>query len=784
MGFFDVIGDNIKKTLTYLGHQKNEFFNEVNSYIGSVIDLTALEHYIEESGKLYKQNVEESPNLAVQQRWGILGLISSINKTALFVLKQISKSFETIPLTKIIRRNADNIKSSLNSVIKDNKEAVKEIDKAIKGFTILEFAINLISLVELKKIYTDIKEFPKQFQEAVKTHEIAKVILSGFGLLSKITKVPITIVEAITPLADWIGKIDLIEILKFDKWAPSLGAASLILSVAFGALKIWDLHDTFKFADKMKEKCCLELLRNMEKSLKNEFTGNKPLLAKLELALAFDKGKQLKKIHKKELAFQNELSKEMPDPEVLLKFLNELDLPNKQSQTIVEQLKSTISLYQLNQCLSQPNFKQTVLETTSQLLDQTSKEMEILIKKGENIDLNVLKKQFKHAAAEINPELLNQINRSAKLAYLNVIGDYNAKKLKSVYQVEGEKIQGAVKKTVSLANSLLNKNEFRLADEKLSIAYKELKGRVTYKTFGSVVSLVINAVGMAAASITLAISAGSLATPAAPVGVALGILASALGLALAFYNTYKTVRFQESIGIVEMNLQEKLKKQIDKIGKDHPFYKSLSPEQYTFFNYLKKQVGEGEFNKHIFFNFAVPEINRNSTSDEILKQKTAKKMNRLIKSMNEWNVKKESIQERILVKHWSVELKKIDTNFLPAKPYENFRLNLLRAVENKEFYRLGKIQPIPIKKSWNRQQKETIQQMNILIDSMHDAAEKRFEKSIDNLSNKIKMINYKFRKDPKLKTRDSQHFLKELEKQCELDKRILIELKSRRRKDS
>ena len=90
-----------------------------------------------------------------------------------------------------------------------------------------------------------------------------------------------------------------------------------MLSTAFTALKIWDLYDTYKFADKMKEKCCIGMVRNLEEDLKNEFKGNQPLLAKLDLALAIDKGKKLKKLHQKEQAFQVELSKKNPDPEVL-----------------------------------------------------------------------------------------------------------------------------------------------------------------------------------------------------------------------------------------------------------------------------------------------------------------------------------------------------------------------------------------------------------------------------------------------------------------------------------
>lgn len=754
MNYFDIITDNITKAGAYAAHQKNEFFKEVASYVGSVIDLTALNTYFEESSKLYKETVEESPNILVQQRSGILGFISTINKCALFALEQLKKTFDS-----------------------------EHIKDAIKGITVLEFIVSFVSLIELKKTYEEIKNYPKQWREAIKTNDIAKNILAGFGLLSKIAKAPITIIETITPLAEWINHVNLHEILQFDKWLPFLGAASLALSSAFTALKIWDLHDTYKIADKMKKKCCLELIRNMENNLKDEFKGNKPLLAKLNAVLAFDKGKQLKKIHKKELAFQTELSKEKPDPEVLLKLLDELNLPNKQNQAIIEQLKSTISLYEMNECLSFPSFKQTVLATTSELLDQTFREMNILIKKGENINLNTLKKELKRVAAELNPELLNQINRSSKIAYLNVIGDYNADKLKSVYQVEGEKIQGAVKKTVSVANNLLNKNEFRLADEKLSIAYKELKGRISIKTFSSKISLLLNTVGMASASITLAIAAGSLATPLAPIGIALGLLASALGLALGFYNTYKTVRFQETLGIEESDFQKKMQEQINSIDINDSFFFSLSPKQLSLFNSIKKQVAEGEFNKKIYSRFAVPTINWDSSNEERAAQKAVKQMNRIIKSINKWSEKKAAIQERSLVTHWSVELNKIDPDTLPSKRHENFRMNLLRAVENKEYYKLGKLKPIPLKSEWNRQQTAAVIQMNILIDSIHDASEKWFEKNIDTLTEKIAAINLQFKKEPELKTKRSKSLINSLKKQLKSEKKILLELQASRRKD-
>ena len=171
-----------------------------------------------------------------------------------------------------------------------------------------------------------------------------------------------------------------------------------------------------------------------------------------------------------------------------------------------------------------------------------------MIEKGEQVDLKSLKKEIKKAAAELNPAILERVNRSAKLTYMNILADYNTKKLKKFYQVEGTEIQSAAKKTITLANSLMNKNP-DLADEKLSIAYKTLKGRVTYKTFGDKLSLLINAVSMVASSISLAVAAGTLPSPAAPVGIALAVVTSAAGLLLALVNTFKTIRFQENMGI-------------------------------------------------------------------------------------------------------------------------------------------------------------------------------------------------------------------------------------------
>lgn len=704
MNVFNKLKDNISQAHFYINLQKHEIVNEVKSYIGSVFDFTPFMKYLEESKKMYKENVEESPNILVQQRWGFLGFISTINKCALFVLEQVKDQFD--------------------------KDKIKE---AIKGFSIAECVISIISLIELKELYSDIKEFPAQLKEAVKTSEIAKTVLAGIGLLSRTVKVPIVIHETFAPLVDWIGNIDLGEIFKFDKWAPSLGGISLVLSTAFTALKIWDLYDTYKFADKMKEKCCLELIRNLEEDLKEEFKGNKPLLVKLDLALALDKGKRLKKLHKKELAFQKELSKKKPDPEILLKALEDINLQDEKNQKIVEHLRDTISLYRLNDSLSNPVFKRDILDKTSLLIGDTYKEMKSQLKKGENIDLKLLKKEIKSSATRLNPELMDKVNRSAKLAYLNILSEYNTKKLKSIYQVEGDLVQTSAKKTIALANSLFNRQEFRAGDEKVAIAYKELKGRVKHKKFSTKISLTLNAINIASASIALA-------GPTAPAGIALAVLAGAAGFLNACYNTYKTIKFQENMGITEIKLINKFQKKLNEFGDEHIFVQGLSTNQQELLDLIRNRVKDEDFSSIIHFKFTVPKTDRRSGEDERSKRLAAKQMNRLIESMNAWSEKKMRIQENLIVKHCSSQLKKIDPKALSTRHLENLYSNLEYMIDAKNFHKLNSLRKVAVNENWSPEEKAAALELNNIIDSMHEISKKRHQRHVDELEVRSKIL--------------------------------------------
>ena len=93
----------------------------------------------------------------------------------------------------------------------------KVFQTQITGLKSFASAIDIINLITLKDLFKEIKNYPKQLREAAKTNQIARAILKGIGLLSKIVKLPIIIIDAAAPLIKLIGKIDLVEILKFDK---------------------------------------------------------------------------------------------------------------------------------------------------------------------------------------------------------------------------------------------------------------------------------------------------------------------------------------------------------------------------------------------------------------------------------------------------------------------------------------------------------------------------------------------------------------------------------------
>lgn len=704
------------------------------SYIGYVTHLPS--KFYRKSKKTLQKYVNNSPHFFVRERKNFLQALSLINNISLFILKKL----ESINLKNVI-----------------------------EGLSYIGGVIKIIGLLDLTDLAEQIIHYPKQVRAAKKTKEIAKVFFMGLGLLSKIIKTPSNIIDTFKPFV-MIGDI--------SKWAPTLGIVSLVLGTAFLGLKVWDIFDTYQFTEKIKEKCCLELLHNLEEDLKTEFHGDRALVDKIDLALAFGKDKKyLKSLHKKEQAFQQELLKKTPNPTELLKLLDEIEVFGNQLDPTVEQIKGIISLYELNQCLSNPKFKKSVLELTSKLLEATGKEIKML-KEGEEVDLKELKRAIKSAAAQHSPELLAKVNQSAKMAYLTVLAETKSRKLQKFYLVDGTLLQGAAKKTSLTVKTLLEKNENQLADEKLSIAYKELKGRVSFKSFSSRISALLNTIGIAAGSISLAIATGTLATPLAPLGMALGSLASAIGILLALTSAAKAVRFEENIGIRELKLQQHLINELNRIDSEHPFYTNLTPIQMHLFEILKMQANDGDFSNYIYYQFTLPQLDKQSTSEDHLRKITAKEMNALIKSLNQWVVQKRKVEDRILIQHWKDQLKKIDPNYLPQISHINL-LESLKNVKPKKFHQLGILKQIPIENEWSRDQENAVKQLNSILETMHHASEKRYQESINNITQNIEMIKMRFSIKPKTKTRKNIKTLNRLESKLQKHQKILTAIQNK-----
>ena len=153
-------------------------------------------------------------------------------------------------------------------------------------------------------------------------------------------------------------------------------------------------------------------------------------------------------------------------------------------------------------------------------------------------------------------------------------------------------------------------------------------------------------------------------------------------------------------------------------------------------------------------------------------------MNRMIQSMNEWAEKREIVQERTLSGHWSSQLKKINLQHLPEKSYMNLWKNLQYIVENKKFNKVDNLKLIPIKSEWTLTQKAAIEQMNKLIDSMHNATVESCQTKVTTLTSKIEMLKLKFEREPISRTPKNQETLINWETQLKMNHQRLKNLET------
>lgn len=744
------LGINFAKSASYFSNKAGSYFHEVKGYLGSVVELTSLSNFISQ------EKSEGGFHKYLNPMTSFLSFVSTINKTTLFFFEFIQNHFNDFSYTNVIER--------------------------ISAF---EWSVSVLNLAELPLLFSEVIKYPQQVREAVKTSEVAKVILKGMVLVSKVVKVPGILLDVIAPAWDWLKKVpDIIDLknilnpditslkeilapegglkeaLKADIWGPTLSGISIVLSTAGAALSIWDIHDTRAFANKMKKKCCLELIHQLKDELKNDFKDNPDLIAKLDAAVASKKGHELKKIHKKESEFKNELEKRNPNPSRLRQLLQEIKLPEGNNRQLIDQLNSTINSYELNKFLSDPDLKESLIQTTSELLNTTFHEMTSLSEEGKKVDLVKLKKELKAAAKKLPPEIRDKIDRAAKLAYLNVLHAYKPEKLKNFYQVDPDQLKGSIKKTVDSASKRFGQiDRIERGDEKLTIAYRNLKGRVSHKANTGKFSLFFQTMSIASSSIALAITLkalvtlGSVAAAAIPpLGITLGALAAAGALALILYRSYKTIQFKETMGISKVNSRAEFDDKLRIYETDPVFTGSLTSNDKTLLEKIRNTIDKGKFHEIIYQRFKIPKVNIDSTKEEWSLYLKVKTLNRLVDSIN---ARGQRIRSNAGINHHeylSSTLKRINFNNLPDQRSKSLYLQMNHIINKKQFYRLDKVRPFPIQENWSPEEKNSVKTFNTILRSVHKFEESECKLSLKNLENKIPYYQ-SLANDPKNKSK-------------------------------
>lgn len=602
-------------------------------------------------------------------------------------------------------------------------------------------SLQIFSIINIKSTVDELKAIPAAFKAAQKTAEKSKVILGAMAAVGKVFTLADSAIKGISSFTNTIQVGS-----HLAKLAPSLAAVGLILSTAATALKIWDLKETYQFGNKMKKQCCQQLIITLENELKAKINESSvkdkdKLLAKLDHAIKISHKTNEKAVYK---SLQKELSKNPIEITTLAPLLEKV---NVTSGPLLA-LKNNVEAVNL---LANPKFVQECQENTAKFLDVALDDLKNLGKSEEKVNFKTLKKELKEAVATIDHELLADIDRSSKLAYMDVLADYNVKKVGKAYQLKGADLQGTAKKVAEQSRKLIAEGDLSKADEILSSHHRELKRRVTFKKTTDFMALGLNGVGMASSAIGIGVAFGALATPAAPAAIILGVAASVLGLGLAYAKHKKNIRSEENLGITESRYQKKWQDKLAAIkGRDNdPFINNLNPDQKKLLEGMTEKINNGEFDEISYYRFALPVVDPKATPDEQKVQKaalkTANELNNIIISMNKWAGKKPYVQERFLGRHLSHQLPKIDPTHVPPEGKEVFLL-VQQKIQNKNYDAEG-LKLLTLNPAWTPEQKAAVANINNLILSIYRAHQTRLNVSISNLTKRCEIMPILFKNE-------------------------------------
>lgn len=608
------------------------------------------------------------------------------------------------------------------------------------GLSYVTDALSILNLFSIKDIYKELRTMPAAFKTAEKTSEKAKIILGGVATSGKVFSLADSLTKTIGALTDTIKTG-----ANLAKLAPSLAAIGLIFSTAATAVKIWDLKETYQFGKKIKEQCCQKLMIEMGNDLKNrlknsDLEGKDELLKKIDHAIKISHKTTEKSLYK---SIQKELTKVPLNYTELSHLLDNVPVFEGPLHDLKNGVHQFNELSQASKLLRDPTFIKSCQEKTSLLLDVALDDLKNLDKTGPDVNFKTLKKELKQAAASIDHELLASIDRSSKLAYLDVLAHYNQKTVGKAYQLKGADLQGSAKKVTVHYEKLRAEGNFSKADEMLTSHHRELKGRISYKKTTDVLALGLNAVGMASSAIGIAISFGALGTPAAPAGIVLGAVASALGIALTYAKYKQNSKSEENLGITESKHQVEWQNKLEALNlPDDLFLKNLNPGQQKLLESIRQKMDSADFDTLLYYRFNLPKVDPNASFEEKAKQtealETAMGLNDLIVSMNKWAKKKPLIQERNLDKHLAHQLKKIDFNQVPETAKEIF-ITVQDKIRNKQ-YHTKELELLRLEENWTPEQKAAVANTNSLILSMNRGYQTRMGIKISNLTKRCDIL--------------------------------------------
>lgn len=503
--------------------------------------------------------------------------------------------------------------------------------------------IGVINLASSLSIGFDIYNTLKQWETAKKASDIAKNILGTLSLMKSMIAIPGTIIETVALFGDGIK-----QVTNFSSWIPGVNVALTILSVAGLALKAQDLRETYRFVDKRKQRCAIEVVKELTQSTDEDIkTLHLKFSEELKgvgssLAAAEDR-EFLKKL-------KSELNEEKPDPAKLKSLRRHLPSKSKLPPQFTTDLEDLIQNIEANTVIKGADF-------LTDFKDELARQLQFTKTEANAFDFIALKKELKKAlrsAEQTNPRLLEHFKRTTMMAYLKDISERKVSEISQHYQLEAGDVQKVAETALKKIDSFIHNKQIDKADELLAIQYNELRGRISQKKFSDKLSLANITIGIVVSAIMTAIAFGVTCSPLAPVALALMALTALVAIVVLFTKYYKRLQAEENLGIKEQKLCDQWVKKLNKIIEKQAInFGTLDKSK---LNSIIENIKKGDLRLGFDNEFQIDD-----SMDKDLK-KAYGEVSKVIKEVAEWSKERLSIHDKALKKLWLKELSKVKSS--------------------------------------------------------------------------------------------------------------------------